>query len=134
MRWTPRPARSCGTAAIKLLRLVTGAGCRWPTAGSTSTRSTVYSIALVLRALRNSRHQTGRGVSNEKAGYCGYRLFGGRRWLGGRRHGSRARRHGLDDEPCGCAAFGLGQDGCEDFEREYAEARLPVLVEAQAQE
>src|SRR2546428_721544 len=56
--WGPRPATSSGPAAIKSPRGVTGAGCQSPTAGSTSTHSTVSSTASASRALLNSRHQT----------------------------------------------------------------------------
>ena len=52
MRWTRRPARSCGTAAIRSHRGITGAGSPWPTAGSTSAPSTTPCTASASRSSR----------------------------------------------------------------------------------
>ena len=54
-RSTHRPARNCGRAAIRSRRGTTGAGSRWPTAGSTSTPSTACSTASALRAVLSNR-------------------------------------------------------------------------------
>ena len=49
-RSTRAPARSSGRAAIRSLRSITSAGCRSPTAGSTSARMTACCTALASRA------------------------------------------------------------------------------------
>src|SRR5207244_11816285 len=44
-RWMPKPAKSYGTAAIKLRRGLTGAGLPWPMGGCTLVRLTATCTA-----------------------------------------------------------------------------------------